>query len=177
MIKGRWIVALAFAMSNTLYGCRPMGAEYPLGAASTRNSADDVFLQDADRNNLAAADMARLAVTASEDDVVKDFARSLYARSQATHDRLRSLALGAVSLPSEPGVDDKNKVAALAGLHGRNFDIAWLQYHQVLIGRCVGVYEKEAENGQFKVITKYVAEQLPGLLSDQKKGDSILNHF
>jgi putative membrane protein len=150
----------------------------PAGAAPTQptahpapppqqqaNNTDRLFVLLVGAGGLGEVEAARLADARAASPGVKQFAQRMAQDHGRANTRLADMARRAgLTLPSEPGPDEKAMQNQLQPLRGRNFDIAYLRGQLVDHQKTVQLLEWEIGQGQHAELQRYAMETLPTVM-------------
>jgi putative membrane protein len=126
------------------------------------NNTDRLFVLLVGAGGLAEVDAAKLAEARAASPGVKQFAQRMVQDHGRANTRLADFARRAgVTMPSEPGPDEKAMQTQLQALRGRSFDVAYLQGQLVDHQKTVQLLEWEIGQGQHAELQRYAAETLP----------------
>ena len=146
------LAGLAFSASQAL-------------AADSLARQDKSFLTDAAHAGHAEIDASKLALEKSSNPAVKSFAEKMIADHGKVGDELKALAASKnVSVPDEPGMAQKAKIAILGKLQGPTFDKQYAGMIGVSAHKdAVSLFKKTAAGAKDADIKQFAASNLPGL--------------
>jgi putative membrane protein len=130
--------------------------------ARQANNTDRLFVQLVGAGGLGEVEAARLADSRAASPAVKQFAQRMVQDHGRANTRLAELARSAsVTLPNEPGPDQKEMQNQLQALRGRNFDLAYLRGQLIDHQKTVQLLEWEIGQGQHAELQRYAMDTLP----------------
>jgi putative membrane protein len=144
------------------------GQQTSMGQSAATNTnlsaADQHFLRAAAQTDIAEINMAKLAKTRSITAEVKDLANMMIQQHTQNLKQVRQLASdNGVELPSVPAADQRQQIARLRSLHGRDFDREYTQLqvkdHKVAIRD----FRQAADRTTNPALKAYIARTLPVL--------------
>lgn len=146
------LTGLAFAASHAL-------------AADSLARQDKSFLVDAAHAGHAEIDASKLALEKSSNPEVKSFAEKMIADHGKVGDELKALAASKnVSVPEEPGMAQKAKIAILGKLQGATFDKQYAGIIGVSAHKdTVDLFRKTSTSAKDTDIKQFAADNLPAL--------------
>jgi len=151
---------------NSQYG-QPTTA--PAVANTHFTVADQHFLRQAAQTDLAEIRMAKLANTKSETAEVKDLANKMIQQHTQNLKQVRQLAAeNGFQLPNVPSAQQREQIAHLRGLSGRDFDREYtriqVQDHEAAIRN----FRQADDRTTNPAIKDYIARTLPVLGEHQE---------
>jgi putative membrane protein len=137
-----------------------LSAGAPALAAST---ADQTFLQDAIRGNLAEVEMGQLAQQKGRSDAVKSYGRMLVTDHTANNEKATQLAeQSAIPAPSQPSAKQKADYEMLSKLSGAAFDRQFAKMMVMDHKKDIGMFKREAAKKN-DPLAQYASDTLPVL--------------
>lgn len=134
------------------------------GGMATLSVADRRFVQDAFQNGLAEIEGARLAISRTQDEKLRDTARQLIRDHEQANDKLRSLATTeGVSLPDKPKPEQVKQSEALKALPNDQFDAAYIKHASDAHKKSIALFERTARESGNSRIKNFATETLPTL--------------
>lgn len=133
---------------------------------------DKEFVQGASMSGSTEIDAAKLATERSEDKDVKSFAHHMMVDHTKLTVELKMAAPHGVSVPKDNS--DTTVLNSLKGLHGKEFDSAYIKSvgvegHQ----KAVEAFKKEAEGGSNAALKKAAAQALPTIQDHLKMAQQL----
>jgi predicted outer membrane protein len=140
-----------------------MALGIPMLAVAQSNglsASDKAFVQAASMSNSTEIDAAKLASQQSQDKHVKEFAHHMSVDHTKLTAQLKKAAPNGVTVPTNNS--DTAVLNALSGLHGKEFDTAYIQQvgldgHQ----KALDAFQDEAQNGQNEKLKAAAQKALP----------------
>ena len=142
--------------------------------SSNANASDQQFLKKAADDNLAEAEMARLALQKASSQQVKSFAQTLVKDNGKARDQLEKISSSKrVDLPK--GLSAKNKTTKdrLAKFSGEKFDNAYMAEMLKDRKEDVATFSRERNSAQDMDIKEFADKSLPTLESHLKQAEGI----
>jgi putative membrane protein len=133
--------------------------------ADTVPGKDKSFMIKAAEAGNAEVAASKAALEKSTNPAVKDFAQKMIAQHTQVGDELKQLASSKdVSLPSEPTVAQRAKIAVLDKLSGHTFDKRYASMIGVSAHQdAVKLFQKASTSAQDPDVKNFAAKTLPGL--------------
>jgi putative membrane protein len=139
------------------------------------NNTDRLFVLLVGAGGLGEVEAGRLADTRAASPAVKQFAQRMVQDHGRANARLADFARRAgVTVPSEPGTDEKAMQNQLQALRGRSFDVAYLKGQLVDHQKTVQLLEWEIGQGQHVELQRYAMETLPTVVEHLGLVQSLL---
>jgi putative membrane protein len=163
------------ALASTLIAASPAFAQTQAASTTMANDlppVDKAFVQAASSSGSTEIDAAKMATKQSQDKDVKSFAHHMMIDHTKLAIQLKMAAPHGVAVPkdnSDPAVLD-----SLKGLHGKEFDTAYIQKvgvqgHQ----EAVQAFQKEAQDGQNASLKKAAQKALPTIQEHLKMAQEL----
>ncbi|MBP0597223.1 DUF4142 domain-containing protein [Herbaspirillum sp. LeCh32-8] len=126
---------------------------------------DKSFMVKAAEAGNAEVAASKVALEKSSNPAVKDFAQKMIDQHTQVGDELKQLASSKdVSLPSEPSVAQRAKIAVLDKLSGATFDKRYASMIGVTAHKdAVKLFQKASTSAQDPDVKNFAAKTLPGL--------------
>lgn len=133
--------------------------------ADTVPGKDKSFMIKAAEAGNAEVAASKVALEKSSNPDVKDFAQKMIEQHTQVGDQLKQLASSKdVSLPSEPTVPQRAKIAVLGKLSGATFDKRYASMIGVSAHQdAVKLFQKASASAQDPDVKNFAAKTLPGL--------------
>jgi putative membrane protein len=129
------------------------------------NNTDRLFVLLAGAGGLGEVQLARLADGKATSPAVKQFAQRMAQDHGRSNAYLAEAARRAgVTVPGEPGPDEKTTLQQLQALQGRDFDVAYLRSQLVDHQKTVQLLQWEAGQGQHAELQRYAMTVLPDVI-------------
>lgn len=133
--------------------------------ATPLSKADRTFLEKAAEINLCEARLGKAAEHSSEADI-KKIGQGLVRDHTAAQEQLQKLAASkGVILPSQPNRSQQEKIAAIEGKTGEQFDKQFLQQQIQGHQQAIALFEKEASRTADPDIKAWANQMIPTLKS------------
>jgi len=164
--------ATAFAQQTTQQQTQPRTTqsqvspgEHPRAPAVTSSGSEDIeFVLDAAKGGVAEVELGKMAAERAKSDEVKKFAQRMVDDHSKANDQLKTIAESkGITLPSEPGAQEKATMKRLEKLNGAAFDRA---YMQAMVGdhvKDVNEFKKESNSGRDPQVKSFASSTLPTL--------------
>jgi putative membrane protein len=134
------------------------------GTSASLSDADKTFMTKAAEGGMMEVNLGTLAAAKATTTEVKDFGNRMVADHGKANDELKQLAANkGVTLPTQPGADEKKTFDELAMKKGKDFDKAYItdmvKDHQ----KDIAEFEKESKDAQDPDLKAWVTKTLPTL--------------
>jgi putative membrane protein len=152
-------------MKGTRAGRYVYGATFALAAAFAAHgqSAEQTFIKDAVRGNLAEVRLGELAVQRAESEAVRKFGETVRVDHHAALQRALNLAKSLqVDPPTEPTTEAEGFYEGLAQLSGAQFDAAFVSHMITAHEAEIAAYSRTA-NSNDDAVAAMIADTLPKL--------------
>ncbi|WP_345083962.1 DUF4142 domain-containing protein [Nemorincola caseinilytica] len=143
----------------------------------TRNEADDSFLVSAAHHSLDMREMAHAARSGTADSSVASFTTVIGHTTGAMYHDLQHLAKGALLLPKDPSTGILTKRQQMDLLIGIERDSAFMAYQVAAYEGLIDLFSHQVSYGQFKPVKEYAIKQLPDLIFQKERTESILKRL
>jgi putative membrane protein len=136
---------------------------------------DDGFVTSAVQAGITEVELARLAITSSDDPDVLAFAEQMLADHEDANEELRSLAAeGQVSMPTAPDSRQQAVIMDLRGKTGADFDEDYAQRMKAEHAKAVALFEAAAQSsGIAPALSQYAKRTLPTLHRHQEMAETL----
>jgi putative membrane protein len=126
---------------------------------------DKSFMIDAAEAGNAEIAASKIALEKSSDPAVKDFAQKMIDQHTQVGDELKQLASSKdVSVPAEPSLAQRAKIAVLEKLSGHTFDKRYASMIGVSAHKdTIKLFQKASTSAQDPDVKNFAAKTLPGL--------------
>ncbi|KAF1041291.1 MAG: hypothetical protein GAK35_03415 [Herbaspirillum frisingense] len=133
--------------------------------ADTVPGKDKNFMVKAAEAGNAEIAASKIALEKTSNPAVKDFAQKMIEQHTQVGDQLKQLASSKdVSLPAEPTVAQRTKIAVLEKLKGNTFDKRYASMIGVSAHKdAVKLFQKASTSAQDPDVKNFAAKTLPGL--------------
>ena len=141
------------------------GVALSFTASAETASKDKKFMTNAAEAGHTEVEASKIALEKSSNPAVKQFAQKMIDEHTAVGEELKQLASSKnVSLPEEPSMAQRAKIAVLEKLKGNTFD----QRYASMIGvsaheDAVKLFQKASSSAQDAEVKSFAAKTLPGL--------------
>lgn len=151
-------------------GTRPS----PSAQSAQMAQSDQEFVKKAAAAGLAEVETGKLAKKRASSDEVREMAEQMIDDHSRANDRLTAIASRQnISLPKEPGDEERREMERLQKLSGQAFDRALLAHERKAHRETIALYSKQAESGSNPELKQFAAEQLPKLREHLEKVESL----
>ncbi|MCI1014107.1 DUF4142 domain-containing protein [Herbaspirillum sp. C7C2] len=152
------------------------GATLALSAsADSVTSKDKSFMTKAAEAGNAEIAASKVALEKSSNPAVKDFAQKMIDQHGTVGDELKQLASSKdVTLPTEPSMAERAKIAILEKLSGNTFDKRYASMIGVSAHEdAVKLFQKSSTSADDPDVKNFAAKTLPGLKEHLKMGRDL----
>ena len=141
---------------------------------ATLAHADAKFIQKAAGGSRAEVELGKLAQQKAMREEVKEFATRMVEDHAKANDELAKIAgANGVSLPAEVDSSTRKEMDKLQKLVGGDFDRAYMKHMVADHEKAVGLFEREAKNGQDAEVKKFAEMTLPTVQAHLKQAKEI----
>src|SRR5579885_2326379 len=141
---------------------------------SRLGSADQQFITEAARANMAEIEIGQLAEERASSQDVKNFAREMVQDHRKPIDKLQQLASSyGVSLPASISSEDADLRSRLASLSGSDFDKQFVESMLKGHKEAIAKFDDEAARGSDPSVKSYAAETLPVLQNHMRMAEDL----
>ncbi|EIJ47437.1 hypothetical protein GWL_16780 [Herbaspirillum sp. GW103] len=152
------------------------GAALSLNAvAESVNSKDKSFMTNAAEAGHAEIEASKIALEKSSNQAVKDYAQKMIDQHTTVDEQLKQLASSKdVTLPTEPSMAQRAKIAILDKLSGHTFDKRYASMIGVSAHEdAVKLFQKSSKQAQDPDVKNFATKTLPGLQEHLKMGREL----
>ncbi|WP_288407848.1 DUF4142 domain-containing protein [uncultured Herbaspirillum sp.] len=144
-------------------------------SAASIASKDKSFMTNAAEAGYTEIEASKAALERSSNPAVKDFAQKMIDQHTTVNEELKQLASSKeVSLPTEPSVAQRAKLAILDKLEGNTFDKRYASMIGVSAHEdAVKLFQKSSQQAQDADVKSFAAKTLPGLQRHLEMGREL----
>lgn len=144
-------------------------------AAESVNSKDKSFMTNAAEAGHAEIEASKIALEKSSNQAVKDYAQKMIDQHTTVDEQLKQLASSKdVTLPAEPSMAQRAKIAILEKLKGNTFDKRYASMIGVSAHEdAVKLFQKSSKEAQDPDVKTFAAKTLPGLQEHLQMGRDL----
>ena len=138
------------------------------------DKADEGFLKKASQGGKLEVELAPIAEQNAQSQEVKDFAKRMLADHSKANEKLQAVAQKEdVTIPDQPSIAQRAKMAELKKLHGARFDRAYMDFMVKDHTKDVEEFTTEAYSAHSPAVKDWVSNTLPTLQSHLQEAKSI----
>ncbi|MBW9333204.1 DUF4142 domain-containing protein [Herbaspirillum aquaticum] len=144
-------------------------------AAESVNSKDKSFMTNAAEAGHAEIEASQIALEKSSNQAVKDYAQKMIDQHTKVDEQLKQLASSKdVTLPTEPSMAQRAKIAILEKLKGNTFDKRYASMIGVSAHEdAVKLFQKSSKEAQDPDVKTFASKTLPGLQEHLQMGRDL----
>jgi putative membrane protein len=140
----------------------PVGLSYTSDTGRALSRQDRMFLVKAHQGNLTEIEAGKPARHKGQCTKVRHVARVFVTDHSELDGPLRTVAdRFGVRLPEAPGAEQREQLARLARLRGRQFDLAWLRVQVSWHRQTLQLVERELQDGQAPAVKALARKTAP----------------
>ncbi len=133
------------------------------------SSQDKMFMIAAEHSNLAEIKTSQLALTKTSKPELKEYAQKMIEAHTKAEDDLKQLAASKnVTLPGDPGADNKAKYAKMSTLNGAAFNANYMAVQKTGHDMTILAFNKEISGGKDADVKAYAVKYLPDIKDHDK---------
>ena len=139
------------------------------GTATSLSDADKTFMTKAAEGGMMEVNLGTLAAAKATGNEVKDFGNRMVTDHGKAGDELKTLAANkGVTLPTQPGDEEKKASNDLSMKKGKDFDKAYMSLMVKDHEKDIAEFEKESKEAQDPDLKNWVTRTLP-IIQDHLK--------
>ena len=139
------------------------------GTATSLSDADKTFMTKAAEGGMMEVNLGTLAAAKATTNQVKDFGNRMVTDHGKAGDELKTLAANkGVTLPTQPGDEEKKASNDLSMKKGKDFDKAYMSLMVKDHEKDIAEFEKESKEAQDPDLKNWVTRTLP-IIQDHLK--------
>jgi putative membrane protein len=169
------IAAFACLSASTALAQAPSGPHFPTAPGLSRSAngqlrkAEQIFVNEAERINLAEIRFGQLALQKGSTPQIRQLAQTMIDDYKLAHGRLQQVAASeGLMLPKQLSPEQQATYQQLLKLKGSDFDDAYLDQLQSDQVMTSSLYEDEAQNGRDPQLRAFAQSTLPSLQRHQQ---------
>ncbi len=170
-MKSTMLVAagLFATMSANVMAQDKMSGDKMAGGKMMVSSQDKMFMVAAEHSNLAEIKTSQLALTKTSKPELKEYAQKMIEAHTKAEDDLKQLATSkGVTLPGDPGADNKAKYAKMSTLNGAAFNSNYMAVQKTGHDMTITAFNKEISGGKDADVKAYAQKYLPDIMDHDK---------
>jgi len=142
--------------------------------AASLSDKDKEFVTKASQGGTAEVSLGQMAAAKATNNDVKEFGNRMVTDHSKANDELKQLAANkGITLPTEPGADEKKTEDALSAKSGKAFDKAYMTDMVKDHEKDVAEFQKESKDAQDPDLKAWVTRTLPTLQDHLKMAKQV----
>jgi putative membrane protein len=142
--------------------------------AASLSDKDKEFVTKASQGGMAEVSLGQMAAAKANNNDVKEFGNRMVTDHSKANDELKQLAANkGITLPTEPGADEKKTEDALSTKSGKAFDKAYMTDMVKDHEKDVAEFQKESKDAQDPELKAWVTRTLPTLQDHLKMAKQV----
>jgi putative membrane protein len=143
-------------------------------AAASLSDKDKEFVTKAAQGGMAEVALGQLAAAKATSNDVKEFGNRMVTDHGKANEELKQLATNkGITMPAEPGADEKKTKDALSKKSGKAFDKAYMTDMVKDHEKVVAEFQKESKDAQDPDLKAWVTRTLPTLQDHLKMAKQV----
>jgi len=142
--------------------------------AASLSEKDKEFVIEAAQGGMAEVSLGQMAAAKATNNDVKEFGNRMVTDHSKANDELKQLATNkGITLPADPGADEKKTEEALSKKSGKAFDKAYMTDMVKDHEKDVAEFQKESKDAQDPDLKAWVTRTLPTLQDHLKMAKQV----